>query len=226
MKADFSQAHEFTAQWEGGLSDHPADSGGLTNHGISLRWVQSLVALARKECLAAARSCDGCPAQSSPRCRAVQEYDLDMDGDVDADDIRRCTKAEAARLFKKHFWDALHCQSLPAPLAMVVYDSAVNMGAPRAITLLQQSCNTVGEALLDNFSPIAEDGCLGTRTRELAQALGEADLAAYTARHCIRLREKFYQRLASSRPSMKVFLQGWLKRSRALLHHIAQKERE
>lgn len=226
MKADFAQAHEFTAHWEGGLSDNPADPGGLTNHGISLRWVQSLVGLARKECLAVARSCDGCPDKNSPRCRAVQEYDLDMDGDVDAEDIRRCTKAEAARLFKKHFWDALHCQKLPAPLALVLYDSAVNLGAPRATSLLQQSCNAVGEALLDNFTPIAEDGCLGMRTRELAQALDEANLASYTARRLVHLREKFYQRLASSRPSMSVFLQGWRKRCHALLDYVAQKERE
>lgn len=38
----FDTAHAFTARWEGGLTDHPADPGGLTKYGVSLRWVQDL----------------------------------------------------------------------------------------------------------------------------------------------------------------------------------------
>lgn len=42
MSEAFQLAHAFTARWEGGLSDHPSDPGGITNHGVSLRWVQDL----------------------------------------------------------------------------------------------------------------------------------------------------------------------------------------
>ena len=44
----FDTAHAFTARWEGGLTDHPADPGGLTKYGVSLRWVQDLAQQARQ----------------------------------------------------------------------------------------------------------------------------------------------------------------------------------
>ena len=40
--ADFLKAHAFTARWEGRLVDHPSDPGGITNYGVSLRWLRSL----------------------------------------------------------------------------------------------------------------------------------------------------------------------------------------
>ena len=48
MRDNFTLAHTFTARWEGGLSDHEADPGGITNHGISLRWVTDLARQARE----------------------------------------------------------------------------------------------------------------------------------------------------------------------------------
>ncbi|MBD9136598.1 MAG: hypothetical protein EGP78_03040 [Alistipes shahii] len=58
---------------------------------------------------------------------AERWVDADM-SDVDADDIRACTKAQAAALFKTHFWDKLNCKALSLPLAVTLYDGAVNMG--------------------------------------------------------------------------------------------------
>ncbi|GGO22307.1 glycoside hydrolase family 108 protein [Deinococcus humi] len=37
MTSDFERAHEFTARWEGGLVDHPADPGGRTAYGVTQR---------------------------------------------------------------------------------------------------------------------------------------------------------------------------------------------
>lgn len=48
MRDNFTLAHTFTARWEGGLSDHEADPGGITNHGISLRWVTDLARQAKE----------------------------------------------------------------------------------------------------------------------------------------------------------------------------------
>ena len=64
----FDTAHTFTARWEGGLTDHPADPGGLTKYGVSLRWVQDLAQQARQECLRQHRCCDGCSAARTPNC--------------------------------------------------------------------------------------------------------------------------------------------------------------
>ena len=67
MSESFQLAHAFTARWEGGLSDHPPDPGGITNHGVSLRWVQDLARQARDECRRLLRSCDGCRERDTPR---------------------------------------------------------------------------------------------------------------------------------------------------------------
>ena len=143
MSDAFQLAHAFTARWEGGLSDHPSDPGGLTNHGVSLRWVQDLARQAREECRRLLRSCDGCGER----------------------------------------------------------------------------------ATLDHYSPIAEDGIMGPRTLELAEALAAAHLDFYAARLRLRLRETFYRDLAARRPSMKVFLAGWRNRARSLAQYLAELER-
>ena len=224
MSDAFQLAHAFTARWEGGLSDHPSDPGGITNHGVSLRWVQDLARQARDECRRLLRSCDGCRERSTPQC-GWYSLDLDTDGDVDADDIRACTKAQAAALFRTHFWDKRSCKALPLPLAVTLYDGAVNMGPARAVRQLQQAMNTTGEAQLDHYSPIAGDGIMGPRTRELAEALAGAHLDFYAARLSLRLREIFYRDLAARRPSMKAFLPGWRNRARALAQYLAELER-
>ena len=107
MTAFFQKAHDFTARWEGGLSDHPADPGGLTKYGVSLRWVQDLARQAREDCLRQARSCDGCSDARTQRC-GYASLDMDMDGDVDGDDIRACTKAQAAAWAPIRHDDRLH----------------------------------------------------------------------------------------------------------------------
>lgn len=68
MRDNFTLAHTFTARWEGGLSDHEADPGGITNHGISLRWVTDLARQAKERCLRDARQCDTCPRRTGPDC--------------------------------------------------------------------------------------------------------------------------------------------------------------
>lgn len=57
----------FIFRWEGGFSDHPADRGGATNMGVTLRTWQS------------------------------QGYDKDGDGDIDVADLRLVTRDDATR---------------------------------------------------------------------------------------------------------------------------------
>lgn len=225
MSQPFAIAHAFTARWEGGLTDHPADPGGLTKYGVSLRWVRDLAEQARQECLRQRRSCEDCSGRLVGNCEAGM-LDMDHDGDVDADDIRACTRAQAAALFRKHFWETTNCARLPLPLAVTLYDGAVNMGAPRAVRQLQRAMNATGEAQLEPYAPIAEDGVPGPRTCDLAAALADANLHWFAARQALRLREAFYVDLARRRPSLRVFLQGWRNRVHALVQYLADLERE
>lgn len=212
MSNAFESAHAFTAQWEGGLTDHPADPGGLTNYGVSLRWVQDLAQQARQKCLRQHKNCESCPQAKTLSCTCA-DIDLDMD-DVDADDIRACTRAQAAHLFK-NARDALSCATLPLPLAdFALYDGAVNMGPGRAVRQLQQGMNAVGSQL-DHYTSIAEDGAVRPAHSRAAEALEAANLHWFAARQILRLRDAFYRDLAARRPSLKVFLEGWRNRVKA-----------
>jgi lysozyme family protein len=90
---------------EGGLVDNPADPGGITNFGVSLRWLK-------------AQGLAG---------------DIDHDGDVDASDIRKMTVEHATAFYRHFWWDAYHYDQVVAQMvATKIFDAAVNMGPPRA----------------------------------------------------------------------------------------------
>ena len=133
--ADFMMAHRFAGKWEGGLVDHPSDPGGITNYGISLRWLRS---------------------------EGLDVGDIDGDGDIDADDIRALTPALAAALFKSKFWDAYRLGELPQLTATCHYDCAVNTGPRQATLLTQRACNSL---VGPYGSKLLVDGLFGPKTR-------------------------------------------------------------
>lgn len=133
--ADFMTAHRFAGKWEGGLVDHPSDPGGITNYGISLRWLRS---------------------------EGLDVGDIDGDGDIDADDIRALTPALAAALFKSKFWDAYRLGELPQLTATCHYDCAVNTGPRQATLLTQRACNSLVGFY---GTKLVVDGIFGKNTR-------------------------------------------------------------
>ena len=75
LMATAKELFPFILKYEGGWSNHPADRGGQTNMGITLRtW----------------KSCG---------------YDKDEDGDIDADDLRMISEDNVFDIFKKNYWD-------------------------------------------------------------------------------------------------------------------------
>lgn len=56
---------------------------------------------------------------------------------VGKDDVKALTREEAARVYRRLYWDACHCARLPAGLALAVFDGAVNQGTARAAAMLQ-----------------------------------------------------------------------------------------
>lgn len=133
--ADFMTAHQFAAKWEGGLADHPDDPGGMTNYGISLRWLRS---------------------------EGPNVGDIDGDGDIDADDIRALTYKRAAALFREKFWDAYRLGELPQLAATCHYDCAVNTGPRQATLLTQRACNRL---VGPYGTKLVVDGIFGANTR-------------------------------------------------------------
>jgi lysozyme family protein len=117
-----------------------------------------------------------------------------------AQDVKLITDPEVHSIYGSDYWLPPRCDVLSAPLGMVQFDTAVNMGVGRAVRFLQAS---VGCGVDGDFGPGTE--------RAVAGCDGAAVLAAYCQR-----REDFYGGLVQKNPRLAVFMKGWLNRLNAL----------
>lgn len=111
--SNFDWALTKTLHHEGGFVDNPADPGGATYRGVSLRFL-----------------------------RSVGE-DIDGDGDVDYDDIIALKSAEPdvlAGIYKRYFWDPNRLDEVSSELLSgKIFDMAVNMGSKQAWKIVQRA---------------------------------------------------------------------------------------
>ncbi len=97
----FDHAMRFVFEKEGKFSNDKDDPGGATNYGITLNTLRDA------------------------------GVDVDGDGDIDVEDIKKLTPADAFAIYKEKYWDALDNDNLDWPLAIVAFDTAVNCGVNR-----------------------------------------------------------------------------------------------
>lgn len=176
---DFERALSFTFGSEGGLSDHPADRGGLTNMGITAGTLNR--AYTRKI--------------------------------VGHNDVRRLTRAEAAKIYEEFYWKPSCAGEMPWPLCALHFDAAVNHGLGGATKLLQRTLSKV------RGIPLTIDGAIGSKTkRVLYAALMDMEAnVGYRRVFCstyLDYREQLFRAIVKNNPSQKVFLRGWLNRVR------------
>lgn len=199
MKVVFEAAHAHVAEHEGGLSDHPADPGGVTNYGISLRFLKAV-----------AETQDGRDTleRMGVRLPVNRQVILDM------------TPERAKSLMRWQFWLMHKLDELPPLIAVVLYDLGVNAGMGRSALLLQEAINTVaGRDLIDCLS-----ANIGLKTRQYAQELADAGKELQLAQTALDKRANWYRNLADKKPSSAVFLKGWLNRTedcRGLIKRLA-----
>ncbi|WP_346666313.1 glycosyl hydrolase 108 family protein [uncultured Mailhella sp.] len=174
----FEKAHAFVERMEGGFVDDPADPGGTTNYGVSLRFLKS---------------------------QGLEVGDIDGDGDIDADDIRALTPERAAGVLRRTFWDVFPLDAVPDPLALAVYDTAVNMGVGQAKMLTQK-------ALF-----IEADGRWGPLTWAAVKACSDPKAAALAM---VERRRERYAALVRNNPDLRKFSRGWENRMKALEKEI------
>lgn len=115
--SNFDKAVEVVFDNEGGLSDHPADPGGITNYGITLNVLRE----------------DG------------PFGDIDGDGDIDADDIRQLTIEQAREIYNRQWWDRYGYGRIENQwIATKLLDLSVNMGPRQAHLIMQRALRATG----------------------------------------------------------------------------------
>lgn len=181
-----------TLPLEGGLVDNRSDPGGVTDHGVSLRWALAEI-------------------NANPDELAL--FDVDHDGDVDRADIVGMTSDQAADVYHECIWKPgwYHHLAPPVMVAWKTFDIAVNTGPKRSGIILQRALVRLGA------EGLANDGVVGPATiaAALAQMAGAQD-QGFTLLNQLRLVQMaFYRTLAQTKPSLAQFLDGWLRRAAA-----------
>ena len=172
MKENFDKSLGFVLADEGKFSDIPADRGGPTNQGITLKTLVNY--------------------------HAHFDYgDMDNDGDVDINDIRLLDEPEeTAPIYKKWFWDVVRGDSLPAGIDYLTFDGAVNHGPKNAGIFLQRALNRWGLNLkIDgSIGPVTIKAVIGHGGSELVRdILRERDIFYRKIVSCDPSQEKFFK---------------------------------
>ena len=107
-------------------------------------------------------------------------------------DVKALTRAEAAAIYRKNYWDAVRGDDLPRGLDLVAFDAAVNSGVSRGAKWLQSALG------------VPADGKVGPKTIAAANA---AHKDAVIDRAC-DLRLGFLRQLGT----WKTFGKGWTRR--------------
>lgn len=112
------------------------------------------------------------------------------------EDIARLTVERATELYFRDYWTAVRGEDLPAPLALVTFDMAVNAGVGAAVRLLQK---TVGATV---------DGKMGPETITKAASLNDP---AAAARRLSRRRIRYYASLSNW--AIDAYADSWTQRT-------------
>lgn len=108
-------------------------------------------------------------------------------------DMQNLTLEKIVSLYHVRYWRAAHCADWSAPVALMVFDAAVQHGPVTAIELLQE------------ISEAKSDGKVGPLTRA---AVATLDAGYLVNRYSLR-RARFYARIITKNQSQTRFIEGW-----------------
>ena len=166
---------------EGGFVNDPDDPGGATNFGVTIHTLRRL------------------------------GFDLNGDGRVDVQDVRRLSRGQARDIFVTDYFQRPGIARLPDPLQPSVFDMYVNAGA-NAVRILQRLLGEFGHT-------VAADGVIGPRTEAAARAAFKAAPAHLVDAYGIA-RRNYYYAIADRRPASRKYARrrdggkgGWIVRA-------------
>lgn len=134
---NFELAHAFMSKWEGGLVDHPADPGGITNFGISIVFLRTFA------------------AKYPDFVRG-----LDVILPISPDSIRKLTRQQAKLIYRVAFWDEQKLDDMPKLPAIAHFDLSVNAGSRQATLITQRVVGSPADGLIGpNTRQAVRDAC-------------------------------------------------------------------
>lgn len=112
------------------------------------------------------------------------------------DSLKELTELQAKQIYRIEFWDRMKGDNFKSQkIADIVFDGFVNMGT-RALKMLQQEIG------------VKPDGIIGIATLEVLNMSNESiTFIGYKDR-----RIQYYRDLVKRKPSLSVFLNGWMNR--------------
>jgi lysozyme family protein len=180
---------------EGGYVNDPDDPGGATNFGVTIGTLARL------------------------------GMDLDRDGAVTPEDVKRLTRAQARQIFVDHYFKRPRIDALPEPLQASVFDMYVNAGT-NAVKILQR-------LLVDMGQRIEVDGAIGPQTIEAAR-IAYLNAPNHLADAYGIARRNYYYALADRRPASRKYARrrdggkgGWITRAEEFIsprYHLSPGE--
>jgi len=153
-------------RWEGGFVDDPSDHGGATNMGVTIATWKQV------------------------------GYDKDGDGDIDVDDIRLLTRADATIVLKKFYWDRWKA------------DQILNQSVANILVDWVWSSGKWGIIIPQRLLSVSQDGIVGSQT---ITALNSQNQQQFFTK-VMGERVKFILDLIRRDPSQGRFKKGWLNR--------------
>lgn len=118
------------------------------------------------------------------------------------DALKALTEDQARFIYQEHFWNAMKGDEIKdQQLATIIFDAFVNQGY-RGLKLAQKEAGAKPDG---EIGPNSIQAFNGAAPRVLFDQIKDA-------------RKKYYVELAERKPSMKVFLKGWLNRVNSFVY--------
>ena len=172
----FESAMKVVLKHEGGATNDKDDPGGATQWGISLRLLKQL------------------------------NYDVDKDGDVDAEDVFKLTRTDADRIYLKHFWDKYNFDDISdLEIAIKLFDTCVNIGPTPTHRLIRTTFNTILVEKVPTNGPI--DGDI---LYMLNMVYPEVFLEEFRKQQA-----DYYLKIIKANPKLNKYKNGWLNRAKS-----------
>lgn len=184
--SQFSIAYKLTGINESGYSNNKEDAGGETWNGIARNYWKDWEGW---RVIDFQKQLPGFPANIS----SVKDKLAPLEEDF----------------FKVNFWDKCRCGEINnQDIANELYDTAVNFGTQRAISMAQEACNLLNKNGKD-YEDIEVDGKIGSKTLSAINNHKYKDALFNTMNI---LQGEAYIKNCRANPKKEIFFRGWLSR--------------